>query len=87
MDYGGPSDFCCRIYESVQWQGRYYDLCAGAGFGANKPTEYDLTAEGWDNEVSSYKCGDKVGIMMCDNIYSDPDMCPQNEAESGMPGT
>lgn len=87
LDYGGPSDFCCRIYESIGWMGRYYDLCAGDGFGADRPTFYDLMAEGWDNEMSSYKCGEKVGIMMCDRYYSDPDMCKPHESESGMPGT
>ena len=67
--------------------GRYYDLCAGPEHILNKPTKYDLLNEGWDNEVSSYKCGKKVGIMMCDKLYDDAAKCKANERESGMPGT
>ena len=41
----------------------------------------------WRNEISSYKCGEKVGIKLCIEPQNGAALCNPNDSESGLPSS
>lgn len=41
----------------------------------------------WRNEISSYKCGEKVGIRLCIEPQNGAALCNPNDSESGLPSS
>ena len=78
-DKEGPSPDCCRIYEDVDFKGRYFDFCAtkeegiksfdfsGKGDAENWQASEDVGYDSWANEVSSYQCGKNVRPTLTDD--------------------
>ena len=88
VDTEGPSDECCRVYEQTDYRGRRYDFCLydvdNAGDEYSKYWQADTY--GWHNEISSYKCGDKVGIRLCahpGDTSTTSDKAAENECRGG----
>lgn len=70
IDKTWPVEDCCRFYSDTLFRGRYIDFCKADSGGEDK-NFFDLLVSEyrpWDNEVSSWKCGDKVGVDMYDEV-------------------
>jgi hypothetical protein len=70
VDTQGPSDQCCRTYDYVGYEGNHRDWCLFANYDpatwmSTPERYYDLDQLGWHNDISSWKCGNKVQIEMC----------------------
>lgn len=66
-DEEGPSPECCRVYEYEGFRGRQYDFCLYDVDEHECPHEKYWQADtyGWHNEITSFWCGEKVGIRLC----------------------
>ena len=78
-----PTDYCCRIYELQDFYGRYYDLCYRKPLSSGDYDIFTLSKFGWHEEVSSWKCGAKVEMMMCEKNITQVGECPVGHSESG----
>lgn len=80
-----PTDYCCRIYEMRNFYGRYFDVCYNLDLASGNPDTFDLPKYGWHEEVSSWKCGAKVEMIMCDEPLTKvgKNSCPVSKSESG----
>jgi len=70
IDSTWPVETCCRFYSDTLFRGRYIDFCKHDS-GSNDKNFFDLLLSEyrpWDNEVSSWKCGEKVGVDMYDEV-------------------
>ena len=88
-DYAWPSDYCCRVYESKDYEGRYFDFCSRDVVEPTHetPTKFRLDNIGWEREISSVKCGSEVAIKMCANKLGDTSTCDLTKQESVGPRT
>ena len=78
-DHKWPSTHCCRVYEDVNWQGKYMDFCTKN----DKKAEYELLNQwgrnNWEKEISSWKCGANVMVKLC----HDMDNCDNDDGPGG----
>ena len=77
QDNEWPTTWCCRIYELPSYTGRYIDLCNQDKLHESK-TSFPLKNLGWVGELSSFKCGEKVGIDICEENMA---ACPVNKLQ------
>ena len=83
-DTEGPSEECCRVYEYANFEGRHYDFCLYNvdSFGDDECPEKYWQADtyGWHNEITSFWCGEKVGIRLCAH-YEDASATDDKKSE------
>ena len=74
-DTQGPSEDCCRVYEDVDYKGRYFDFCLGSGkTGTWEPgtryADYDFTGRGDGNwqvaeDIGHETWGNEISSFKC----------------------
>ena len=76
-DPSWPSNLCCRIYELPDFQGSNMTCCTSV---REQRTVRDIELFGWNNEMSSWKCGKKVSAHFC---FDKAQNCEWSDSESG----
>ena len=77
-----PGDYCCRLYKGYNWNGNYKNFCMSE---TADYKNYDLKTYGYNNNVSSYYCGQHVHYNFCNT--RDQSTCASNTDSNSGAGT